>query len=43
MHEIEKQLTPLEGEVELEEARLKASVFASQIKMRLKSKGLKVK
>lgn len=41
--DMEKQLTPLKGEVTLDNARLKASLFASQVKSRLKSKGAKLK
>ncbi len=42
MSEMEKQLTPLKGEVTLEDARFKANVFASQIKTLLKSMGAKL-
>jgi hypothetical protein len=42
MNEVEKQLTPLKGEVTPEDARVKATAFASQIKTRLKNKGAKL-
>lgn len=43
MPDIEKQLNPLKGEVTIENARLKANIFASKVKARLKSKGAKLK
>jgi hypothetical protein len=39
----EKQLIPLHGEVSPENARIKANIFASQVKARLKSEGAKLK
>lgn len=35
----EKQLTPLKGEISVEEARVKANRFAAQIKAKMKSRG----
>lgn len=43
MLENEKQFTPMKGEVTLENARLKAHVFAKEIKSRLIAKGVKFK
>ncbi len=43
MLDLEKQMTPLKGEVSPENARFKANVFASQVKARMKSKGAKLK
>ncbi len=43
MLENEKQFTPMKGEVTLENARLKAHVFAKEIKSRLIDKGVKFK
>jgi len=41
--EREKQLTPLKGEVKLEEARSKAIIFAAQAKEKMKRKGAEFK
>ena len=43
MFETEKQTTPLAGETSPEEASVKARVFASQIKNRMKNKKTKSK
>lgn len=43
MLDIDKQRTPLKGEVSPEDARFKANVFASRIKKRMKNKGAKLK
>jgi hypothetical protein len=43
MLDSEKQMTPLKGEVSPEDARVKASQIASQVKARLKSQGARLK
>jgi len=40
--ERDKQLLPLKGEVTLDNARAKAALFASQVKLRLKRQGAKL-
>jgi hypothetical protein len=39
----EKQFVPQKGETSLEDARTKATIFAAQIKARMKIKGAKLK
>ncbi|BBM02066.1 hypothetical protein GL2_21400 [Microbulbifer sp. GL-2] len=43
LSDTEKQFTPQKGEVSPEDARTKATIFAAQIKGRMKSKGAKLK